>query len=337
MFTWECGRDQSTFVTSLISLSYPYRNTREEGGSAVKAVEYELIPPPLILDSRLCFHGDPGQMIAALIAPCLSRISGPIIVLSPTMKTPWENGLYKLTLSFPANYPTNPPKCQFRPPIFHPNVWESGSVCLSITGGGYLRCDSLAHGLFWVNYGLSCSHNFSLSLPRPIPIRTPKRWLEARHHRQADPTRHPGAPERRQLAQSSQWRSFYITQVGAMSEATSSLCCISVGSTSSLHVYPNPDPKTLQDTVRGQGTRTSQAIRIRLGSALVILQRGKTVEGRLNRMKSIVYNSFSFMMGPHSREDFIPPARVLCRDLKPVRVPNCDTINVQKIYVSNCN
>jgi ubiquitin-conjugating enzyme E2 I len=25
--------------------------------------------------------------------------------------TPWENGLYKLTLSFPEEYPAKPPKC----------------------------------------------------------------------------------------------------------------------------------------------------------------------------------------------------------------------------------
>ncbi|ORY83092.1 ubiquitin-conjugating enzyme 9 [Protomyces lactucae-debilis] len=46
--------------------------------------------------------------------------------------TPWENGLYKLTLSFPEEYPAKPPKCKFTPPLFHPNVYPSGTVCLSI-------------------------------------------------------------------------------------------------------------------------------------------------------------------------------------------------------------
>ena len=32
------------------------------------------------------------------------------------------------------NYPTNPPKCVFTPPLFHPNVYPSGAVCLSIVG-----------------------------------------------------------------------------------------------------------------------------------------------------------------------------------------------------------
>ncbi|KAJ3268164.1 E2 SUMO-conjugating protein ubc9 [Borealophlyctis nickersoniae] len=46
--------------------------------------------------------------------------------------TPWEGGLYKLTMAFPDDYPQKPPKCQFTPPLFHPNVYPSGTVCLSI-------------------------------------------------------------------------------------------------------------------------------------------------------------------------------------------------------------
>lgn len=31
-----------------------------------------------------------------------------------------------------TEYPTKPPKCRFVPPLFHPNVYPSGTVCLSI-------------------------------------------------------------------------------------------------------------------------------------------------------------------------------------------------------------
>ncbi|OTA99886.1 hypothetical protein M426DRAFT_76123 [Hypoxylon sp. CI-4A] len=47
-------------------------------------------------------------------------------------KTIWEGGLFKLTMTFPDEYPTKPPKCKFTPPLFHPNVYPSGTVCLSI-------------------------------------------------------------------------------------------------------------------------------------------------------------------------------------------------------------
>ena len=33
---------------------------------------------------------------------------------------------------FQDDYPSSPPKCKFDPPLFHPNVYPSGTVCLSI-------------------------------------------------------------------------------------------------------------------------------------------------------------------------------------------------------------
>jgi len=46
--------------------------------------------------------------------------------------TLWEGGLFKLDILFPDEYPTKPPKCKFVPPLFHPNIYPSGTVCLSI-------------------------------------------------------------------------------------------------------------------------------------------------------------------------------------------------------------
>ncbi|XP_034669784.1 SUMO-conjugating enzyme UBC9-B-like [Drosophila subobscura] len=46
--------------------------------------------------------------------------------------TPWEGGLYKLRMIFKPDYPSSPPKCVFDPPLFHPNVYPSGTVCLSL-------------------------------------------------------------------------------------------------------------------------------------------------------------------------------------------------------------
>ncbi|XP_055752910.1 uncharacterized protein LOC129832864 isoform X1 [Salvelinus fontinalis] len=46
--------------------------------------------------------------------------------------TLWEGGQYKLRMLFKDDYPSSPPKCKFEPPIFHPNVYPSGTVCLSI-------------------------------------------------------------------------------------------------------------------------------------------------------------------------------------------------------------
>ncbi|KAI5306266.1 E2 SUMO-conjugating protein ubc9 [Ascosphaera pollenicola] len=39
-------------------------------------------------------------------------------------KTLWDGGLFKLEIVFPDG--------KFKPPLFHPNVYPSGTVCLSI-------------------------------------------------------------------------------------------------------------------------------------------------------------------------------------------------------------
>eukprot|EP01005_Ploeotia_sp_CARIB1_P001477 NODE_402_length_875_cov_261.498663_g394_i0.p1 GENE.NODE_402_length_875_cov_261.498663_g394_i0~~NODE_402_length_875_cov_261.498663_g394_i0.p1 ORF type:complete len:177 (+),score=20.33 NODE_402_length_875_cov_261.498663_g394_i0:45-533(+) len=46
--------------------------------------------------------------------------------------TPWEGGEYCLTMDFSDDYPSKPPKCRFTPVLFHPNVYPSGTICLSI-------------------------------------------------------------------------------------------------------------------------------------------------------------------------------------------------------------
>ncbi|GAA6002105.1 hypothetical protein JCM10207_003077 [Rhodosporidiobolus poonsookiae] len=46
--------------------------------------------------------------------------------------TIWETGVYPLTLLFPDDYPSKPPKCKFPAAFYHPNIYPSGTVCLSI-------------------------------------------------------------------------------------------------------------------------------------------------------------------------------------------------------------
>ncbi|VDO46195.1 unnamed protein product [Haemonchus placei] len=46
--------------------------------------------------------------------------------------TIWEGGLYKINVYFNDDYPSTPPVCKFDPPVYHPNVYYSGRICLSI-------------------------------------------------------------------------------------------------------------------------------------------------------------------------------------------------------------
>ncbi|GAB2269608.1 SUMO-conjugating enzyme sce1 [Dionaea muscipula] len=51
--------------------------------------------------------------------------------------TDWEGGNYPLTLLFSEDYPSKPPICKFPRDFFHPNVYPTGPVCLSILDGGW--------------------------------------------------------------------------------------------------------------------------------------------------------------------------------------------------------
>lgn len=46
--------------------------------------------------------------------------------------TAWEGGTFNLTMEFTEEYPSKPPKVRFVTPIFHPNVYVDGSICLDL-------------------------------------------------------------------------------------------------------------------------------------------------------------------------------------------------------------
>lgn len=53
------------------------------------------------------------------------------VLLTGPQGTPYSQGLWKLCLKIPQDYPKSPPKAAFRTRIWHPNVDENtGSVCV---------------------------------------------------------------------------------------------------------------------------------------------------------------------------------------------------------------
>ncbi|KAJ2901192.1 ubiquitin conjugating enzyme Ubc7/UbcP3 [Coemansia aciculifera] len=53
-------------------------------------------------------------------------------VIEGPPETPFEHGVYTANLTFPHDYPLNPPTMKFTCPMFHPNVYANGVVCISI-------------------------------------------------------------------------------------------------------------------------------------------------------------------------------------------------------------
>ena len=53
-----------------------------------------------------------------------------LIVLNPD--SPYNGGYFKAVMKFPQNYPYQPPDFRFTRPLWHPNVYLDGRLCISI-------------------------------------------------------------------------------------------------------------------------------------------------------------------------------------------------------------
>uniref|UniRef100_A0A3Q2QR50 Ubiquitin-conjugating enzyme E2 2 n=1 Tax=Fundulus heteroclitus TaxID=8078 RepID=A0A3Q2QR50_FUNHE len=53
-----------------------------------------------------------------------------LVLLQPD--SPYQGGVFFLTIHFPTDYPFKPPKVAFTTRIYHPNINSNGSICLDI-------------------------------------------------------------------------------------------------------------------------------------------------------------------------------------------------------------
>ncbi|XP_021751519.1 ubiquitin-conjugating enzyme E2 20-like [Chenopodium quinoa] len=88
--------------------------------SVLKRLQSELM--------SLMMSGDPG--ISAF--PEEDNIFNWKGTIHGSKETVFEGTEYKLSLSFPADYPFKPPKVKFETGCFHPNVDVFGNICLDI-------------------------------------------------------------------------------------------------------------------------------------------------------------------------------------------------------------
>ncbi len=53
------------------------------------------------------------------------------VILGPSL-TIWDGSVHRLKVSFTEEYPNKPPTVVFVSRVFHPNVYDNGSICLDI-------------------------------------------------------------------------------------------------------------------------------------------------------------------------------------------------------------
>ena len=81
-------------------------------------------------------------------------------IISGPNDTPYEGGVFTLTIKFGNNYPSNAPEIKVKPidgviPIFHPNINTSdGTICLSILNNFLSQCGQITkvYSIFHLNY-----------------------------------------------------------------------------------------------------------------------------------------------------------------------------------------
>ncbi|KAJ1386099.1 Ubiquitin-conjugating enzyme E2 [Sesbania bispinosa] len=108
--------------------------TMNEAAQDNVAPSKQPLPPPKIVDTQsselmaLMMSGDSG--ISAF--PEEDNILCWKGTITGSKDTVFEGTEYKLSLSFPNDYPFKPPKVKFETTCFHPNVDVHGNICLDI-------------------------------------------------------------------------------------------------------------------------------------------------------------------------------------------------------------
>ena len=74
---------------------------------------------------------DSSSSISAQLIDSNNLFEWSAVIIGPE-DTPYENGIFKLEVKFPNEYPFRPPKIKFITRVYHPNINNKGEICIDI-------------------------------------------------------------------------------------------------------------------------------------------------------------------------------------------------------------
>ena len=67
------------------------------------------------------------------------------VIIGPH-ESPYEGGLFKLSLKFTQEYPFKPPAVRFLTKIYHPNIDVNGHVCINMLKNKWSPANTVSSG-----------------------------------------------------------------------------------------------------------------------------------------------------------------------------------------------
>jgi hypothetical protein len=78
----------------------------------------------------LVFYASHATTVETLL--CADELPSRNAVIIGPADTPFEDGTFRLVMTFDEQYPNKPPAVKFISEMFHPNVYATGELCLDI-------------------------------------------------------------------------------------------------------------------------------------------------------------------------------------------------------------
>jgi ubiquitin-conjugating enzyme E2 D len=97
-----------------------------------KRREFDAFSGPILVVLRELNRVMKDQTERFTIAPINDNLMNLIGKFEGPPGTPYQGGIFRLSIQVPSTFPFRPPKCRFITRVYHPNINANGKICLDI-------------------------------------------------------------------------------------------------------------------------------------------------------------------------------------------------------------